>query len=141
MRGIADGIDRLRLGRVIEPDRQRELGIRAIRVLEADHRAPGTRRRDGGGQQRAESLVEIRPANDGRDTGGEGVDGCGSVHGLGHGRPPAGDANGMASAGTLGGRIVHRGERSPTPPPSRDAGSRRRSFTGSARFHRGILPP
>jgi uncharacterized protein YaaQ len=88
MRRIGHGRDRGLLGGFVEPDRQGQLGIGPIRVLEAHHRAPCPEGRDGGGEERAEALVEVGAVNGGRNPFGERVEGARTFDRVWHRRSP-----------------------------------------------------
>ena len=81
-----DRRDEIGLGGLVEPDREGELGIGPVRVLEADRRA---RRADGcrsGAHERLERLVEVGAAGQRLGTGGKRREGIGSPgHVVGHG--------------------------------------------------------
>ena len=81
---IGDRGDRRLLGGLVEPDREGELGIGPVRVLEADHRARRAEGRDCGADQGPDPVVEIGTAEGGRDAGGEGVERAGSIGLVGH---------------------------------------------------------
>jgi hypothetical protein len=86
MVGRRDGRREIGLARFVQPDRERELGLRPVRVLEADRRA---RRTDGGrsgADERLEGLVEVGATRQRLGTGGKRREGIGSPgHALGHG--------------------------------------------------------
>ena len=99
MARIGDGRDGRRLGRLVEPDRQRQLRVRPVRVLEADHRALRAERRDGGGEERPEALVEVGAVDGGRDPVGERVERAGAFDRIWHRRSP-GRRDGTREAGS-----------------------------------------
>src|SRR5690348_10631109 len=123
--GTRDG---RRLTGFIEADGQGELGLRAVRILEADHRAQRAGRRDRAGEEDAEARIEIGPADDRRDAGRQSVERCRSFHELGHGRSPAEAGPGAArpAAASYTGPPAVRGR--PTAPSSA-AGERPRPAT------------
>src|SRR5439155_621454 len=78
---IGDGRDGGCLGRLVQAHGEGKLRRRAIGVLEADHRAPGVERGDPRREERAETLVEIGPAERRGDASGKGLERRGSIDG------------------------------------------------------------
>jgi len=74
--------DRRLLGCLVEPDRQGELGVRPVGILEADRRAGGTDRGHDRAEQRADRLVEVRSVDHRGDTRCEGLERSWAVGGL-----------------------------------------------------------
>src|SRR5439155_2488181 len=106
---IGDGRDGGCLGRLVQAHGEGKLRRRAIGVLEADHRAPGVERGDPRREERAETLVEIGPAERRGDASGKGLERRGSIDGSWHGVLQSSGTQGSRVSGTRSGRgIVHR---------------------------------